>query len=221
MTVTLMPLGHMLVVEHWSSRVVVGLHPTDDDETTRRALIEPMHGITQATHTRLAALVDADMYGRGAPSGIEVPVQDAEFVFNRAVPGRPDPQDRVTVDLPPLERSARARAPRSSVTSKPVPLVMRRHVSSAVLDDLERATILATIHFKLVAAGHGHLALRAASADYAREIIVTDSGQSGSAQWWADAATRCGVSVPPIRKIAARFNHHGQVVLSNRRKQVR
>lgn len=220
MTVTLMPLGDNLVVEHWSSRVVTMLEPTDDPDQVRRTLARQFHTIPLDISKRVSRLVNPSMYGRGQPSQVAVPIRDAEFSFNTPVPGRPDTKGTALVDLPPLEVTAtRAQQLRKRTQARPVPPVTKSRIASVVMDDVERATVLAITHFHLAGSTHPELALRAASADYREEIIVTTSGESGPADWWLGRAAAIGMTLPTAHKFAARFDRHGELVLTPRRKQ--
>ena len=223
MTITVSPLGDNLIAEHWSSRCVVTLTPTMTPDQIRRTMIQTFWPITDKTHRRLEILANPECYTKGAPSMIEVPPIDAEFVFGRPAAGRPGPEDLVLVDLPPLRREARVgRVIRKvgPITSSPTPPVRRRHLSEVVLDDVERLVVLALTHFRLLAAGHAESALRAASADYRESIVVTSDGRSGESLWWIGHASTLGVAVPTAKRLNVRFTNQGEPVLTPRKKQV-
>lgn len=223
MTITVSPLGDNLIAEHWSSRCVVTLTPDMTPGQVRKTMIESFWPITDKTHRRLGVLVTAECYVKGAPSMIEVPPVDAEFVFGKAVAGRPGQQERVLVDLPPMRHEAQVgRGGRKvgAVTASPVAPIMRYHVSTVVLDDVERLVVLAITHFRLIAAGHHASALKAASADYRESIIVTSDGRSGTSLWWIGHASTLGVAIPRATRLNGRFNSKAELVLSPRKKQV-
>lgn len=223
MTITVSPLGDNLIAEHWSSRCVVTLTPEMTPDQVRRTMIQTFWSIADKTHRRLSVLANAECYTKGAPSMIEVPPVDAEFVFGRAVAGRPGPEERVLVDLPPLRHEARVgRVVRKvgPVTSSPTPPVKRYHLSEVVLDDVERLVVLALTHFRLLAAGHAGSALRAASADYRESIVVTSDGRSGESLWWIGHASTLGVTIPTAKRLNVRFTNQDEPVLTPRKKQV-
>lgn len=222
MTITVSPLGDNLIAEHWSSRCVVTLTPDMTPGQVRKAMIESFRPIVDRTLRRLAACAPAECYVKGAPSMIEVPPIDAEFVFGRAVAGRPGRQECALVDLPPMRYETRASRKRKvgPVTGSPVPPIMRYHVSTVVLDDVERLVVLAITHFRLIAAGHHASALKAASADYRESIVVTSDGRSGESLWWIGHASTLGVAIPKATRFNARFNSKSELVLTPRKKQV-
>lgn len=223
MTITVSPLGDNLIAEHWSSRCVVTLTPDMTPDQVRRTMVQAFWPIADKTHRRLGILATPECYTKGAPSMIEVPPIDAEFVFGRPVAGRPGADERVLVDLPPLRHEGRVGhggRKVGAVTAAPMPPVLRGHLPTGVLDDVERLVVLALTHFRLLAAGHPGSALRAASADYREGIVVTSDGRSGESLWWIGHASTLGVAIPVAKKLSGRFTNHGDLVLTPRKKQV-
>lgn len=222
MTITVTPLGDTLAAEHWSSRAVVTLTPDMTPDQIRRTMLEPMASIVDKLPRRMYANVTADMYAKGAPSMVEVPPIDAEFVFGRAVPGRPGKEEKVLVDLPPLRTEVRTsrRGAIGPAVSRPILPIHRGNLATPVMDDVERLVVLALTHFRLRAAGHHGSALRAASADYREDVVVTSDGRSGASLWWIGHASTLGIRIPTAKKLGARFATDGTLTLFPRQKQV-
>lgn len=220
MTVTLSPIGDLLAVEHWSTRAALTLTGSMNAMAMRREIAWPMRRVAEDTRQRLYARVKPEAYKRGAPSMIRVPPIDAESTFNVAVPGRPDPEDTVPVSLPVLKvESIGMIKPKSR--SYLVPPVTRRHLSTVIMDDIERAVVIAQVHFRLLEAGHVDLSLKAASADYRDDIVVTQDGGSGDVLWWTQRASEAGIKIPTPKRYAARFDTLGETLtLTPRQKQV-
>lgn len=150
---------------------------------------------------------------------IRVAPIDAEAVFGVPAPGRPDPDALVAVDLPVMKvESVGMIKPKSR--SYLVAPVKVRHISRPIMDDIERATMIGLIHFRLQAAGEHDLALKAASADYRDDIVVTADGRSGNMLWWANKASSAGIAVPSPKKYDAVFRDEQSLVFTPRRKQV-
>lgn len=221
MTVTLSPIGDLLAVEHWSTRIAVALKPDMGPDDVRRAILMPMRSICDNSTNQLHAHIKPEHYVTGASSMAKVPPLVAETVFGVSVPGRPGPEDLVPVDLPEVKTEATMGQTR--VVRKRAALVApvrRRWVAEPVMEDVERAMVIALTHFRLLAAGHDGLALRAASADYREDIVVTADGRTGEVLWWVGQADIAGVRVPTVKKLTGRFSMKGDLIIEPRRKQV-
>lgn len=221
MTVTLSPLGDLLAVEHWSTRVTVALSPDMAPMDMRRTLLTPMLSIFDNTLKVLHRHVTPERYLKGAPTMVQVGARDAELVFDVPVPGRPDTDAPIAVTLPPVNYEITGNKRPSMKRVNVVPPVRYRHVPRAVMDDVERVVVIAKTHFNLIEAGQQGLSLRAASADYREDVVVTHDGRSGGMLWWAGAASVAGARVPSPQRYSGRFGKHGDLVLTPETKQVR
>lgn len=220
MTVTLSPIGDLLAVEHWSTRITVTYTGSMDAMAMRHALAGSMFRVAEETRQRLYYRIKPEAYKRGAPSMVRVPPLDAESVFNVAVPGRPGREEEVPVSLPPLKVESVGMI-KPKTRSYLVPPVLRRHLSTVIMDDVERAVMIGQTHFRLLAAGRADLSLKAASADYRDDIVVTQDGGSGDVLWWTEQAAKAGVKVPSPKRYAGRFDRTGEsLILTPRQKQV-
>lgn len=223
MTVTLTPFGDLLAVEHWSTRSTVALTPDQSPAQMREALIGPLAQPVETAQQRLGNIINPEMYIKGAPSIIGVNVYDCELIFNRAIPGRPDHDATFGVDLPALRQEGLMLTHSKKITNRKSLAVMpvrKQYLSHVILDDMERAMVLAQVHFRLLEADRPELALRGGSADYSQGIVVTADGRNGSTLWWIGQAHVNGVKTPTAKKLDARFTSPGELVLTPRQKQV-
>lgn len=145
MTIVLSPLSEeILSVQHWSTGRVVGVTSETLDADLER-MLRSLVTVGDAFRSHVTPLL---LEPKRYPQSVKVRPDRAEMLMNRMVPGLADRDEPVVVSAPPAEmKVVRRKGKPKAEELRPIAPVRGGHVAPVIADDVNRARVLATLHF--------------------------------------------------------------------------
>lgn len=184
MTIILSPLSEeILSVQHWSTGRVVGVTSETLDDDLERML----RSLVTAKDAFRSHVIPLLLEPKRYPQSVNVRPDRAEMLMNRMVPGLADRDEPVVVPSPPAEMKIIRRKGKPKVEElRPIAPVRGNHVAPVIADDVNRARVLATLHFWARDNDRQDLMIVGGWADSRKSQIATTGAQHDAASYIRD-----------------------------------